>query len=109
MKKIYQSDGIKGLYRGFNISVAGIFVYRAFYFGGYDSGKYFIWGDESAQKKATFLARFLFAQIITSSSETLAYPLDTIRRRLMMQSGEKKIMFTGTGDCAKKIMTNEGI
>lgn len=28
-----------GLYRGFNISVAGIFVYRAFYFGGYDAGK----------------------------------------------------------------------
>ncbi|CAF4363954.1 unnamed protein product, partial [Rotaria sordida] len=28
-----------GLYRGFAISVAGIFVYRAFYFGGYDAGK----------------------------------------------------------------------
>ncbi|CAF5099316.1 unnamed protein product, partial [Rotaria sp. Silwood1] len=26
-----------GLYRGFAISVAGIFVYRAFYFGGYDA------------------------------------------------------------------------
>ncbi|CAF5164571.1 unnamed protein product, partial [Rotaria sp. Silwood1] len=25
------------LYRGFAISVAGIFVYRAFYFGGYDA------------------------------------------------------------------------
>lgn len=28
-----------GLYRGFAISVAGIFVYRAFYFGGYDAGR----------------------------------------------------------------------
>jgi len=29
-----------GLYRGFAISVAGIFVYRAFYFGGYDAGRF---------------------------------------------------------------------
>ena len=55
MAKIYKADGIQGkfkskekllmmnfssgLYRGFAISVAGIFVYRAFYFGGYDAGK----------------------------------------------------------------------
>ena len=32
--KIYRTDGLLGLYRGFGISVAGIFVYRAFYFGG---------------------------------------------------------------------------
>jgi solute carrier family 25 (mitochondrial adenine nucleotide translocator), member 4/5/6/31 len=33
-KKTYASDGFPGLYRGFGISVLGIFVYRAFYFGG---------------------------------------------------------------------------
>lgn len=32
--KIYRTDGLLGLYRGFGISVAGIFIYRAFYFGG---------------------------------------------------------------------------
>ena len=35
------SGSFLGLYRGFAISVAGIFVYRAFYFGGYDAGKTF--------------------------------------------------------------------
>jgi len=35
--KIYQSDGIVGLYRGFNISVIGIIVYRACYFGFFDT------------------------------------------------------------------------
>jgi solute carrier family 25 (adenine nucleotide translocator) protein 4/5/6/31 len=39
-------------------------------------------------KHAPLFARFLFAQAITSTSETLAYPLDTIRRRLMMESGK---------------------
>lgn len=37
--KIYKKDGILGLYRGFGISVVGIFIYRSLYFGCYDSGK----------------------------------------------------------------------
>jgi len=40
-----QKDGIPGLYNGFSVSVVGIFTYRAFYFGGYDAGKSFIWGS----------------------------------------------------------------
>lgn len=38
-KKTLQSDGIAGLYRGFNVSLAGIIVYRGLYFGMYDSLK----------------------------------------------------------------------
>jgi solute carrier family 25 (adenine nucleotide translocator) protein 4/5/6/31 len=104
--KIYRADGIQGLYRGFAISVAGIFVYRAFYFGGYDAGKKFMFGDDP---NPSILYRFLFAQFITSSSEFLAYPLDTIRRRLMMQSGRGDIIYRGTVDCARKIAVNEGL
>ena len=44
--KITKSDGIQGLYRGFGISVSGIFVYRAFYFGGYDAGKKMVFKDQ---------------------------------------------------------------
>ena len=32
-KKIVASDGVKGLYRGFNSSIQGIIIYRACYFG----------------------------------------------------------------------------
>jgi solute carrier family 25 (adenine nucleotide translocator) protein 4/5/6/31 len=39
IRKIMKIDGIGGLYQGFGVSVLGIFIYRAFYFGGYDSGK----------------------------------------------------------------------
>merc|ERR1719197_2422084 len=38
-KKIIASDGISGLYRGFVISCAGIFIYRGLYFGLYDTLK----------------------------------------------------------------------
>uniref|UniRef100_A0A8D2GNB8 ADP/ATP translocase n=1 Tax=Urocitellus parryii TaxID=9999 RepID=A0A8D2GNB8_UROPR len=36
--KIYKSDGIKGLYQGFNVSVKGIVIYCSAYFGIYDTG-----------------------------------------------------------------------
>jgi solute carrier family 25 (adenine nucleotide translocator) protein 4/5/6/31 len=105
VKKIFKSDGIVGLYRGFGISVAGIFVYRAFYFGGYDAAKIFIFGEKKDQ---SLFFRYLIAQFITTTSEILSYPLDTIRRRLMMQSGQQTMQYAGTVDCAKKIWTQEG-
>jgi len=66
--KIFKKDGIRGLYQGFAISVLGIFTYRAFYFGGYDAGKSFIWGSEQEQRNSPIWIRFLFAQFITSTS-----------------------------------------
>jgi solute carrier family 25 (adenine nucleotide translocator) protein 4/5/6/31 len=39
VNKIYKSDGVKGLYRGFGLSIAGIIVYRVAYFGLFDGGK----------------------------------------------------------------------
>lgn len=109
--KIFKKEGLYGLYRGFGVSVLGIFTYRAFYFGGYDSGKTFIWGSEEKAKQAPFLYKFLFAQFVTSTSETLAYPLDTIRRRLMMVSGQKQEqrLYNGTIDCGVKILQTEGV
>ena len=38
-KKTWKSDGLVGLYRGFNIAWVGIVVYRGLYFGLYDSLK----------------------------------------------------------------------
>ena len=42
--KISKSDGIRGLYQGFSVSVQGIIIYRAAYFGVYDTAK----GESSA-------------------------------------------------------------
>lgn len=38
-RKTLRSDGVAGLYRGFNVSCVGIIVYRGLYFGMYDSLK----------------------------------------------------------------------
>jgi solute carrier family 25 (adenine nucleotide translocator) protein 4/5/6/31 len=100
-----KSDGVYGLYRGFGISVIGIIFYRAAYFGTYDTGKVLLFKDP---KKANFFAMWAFAQAVTVVSGVISYPLDTIRRRLMMQSGRADILYTGTVDCFKKILKNEG-
>ncbi|WP_187788011.1 MC/SLC25 family protein, partial [Salmonella sp. S146_54837] len=39
LSSIYKSDGMIGLYRGFTVSVQGIIIYRAAYFGFYDTAK----------------------------------------------------------------------
>jgi len=103
LTKINKSDGFMGLYRGFGVSVLGIIVYRACYFGGYDTAKKSIF-----TKDTHVLMKFVTAQIITGISGLISYPLDTIRRRLMMQSGRKDVMYTGTFDCFNKILANEG-
>jgi solute carrier family 25 (adenine nucleotide translocator) protein 4/5/6/31 len=105
LSKVYKSDGAKGLYQGFGISVLGIIAYRACYFGGYDTLKRVFFSDG---KNNSILLKFLMAQCVTALSGLLSYPLDTVRRRLMMQSGRKDVMYTGTLDCFRKIAQNEG-
>ena len=97
--KNFQKDGIQGLYRGFGISVVGIIAYRASYFGLFDTGKAILLGE-----KANLLATFMLGQVVTVSAGIISYPLDTVRRRLMMTSGAKEKLYNGTLDCFAKIM-----
>jgi solute carrier family 25 (adenine nucleotide translocator) protein 4/5/6/31 len=107
LKKVTISDGPIGLYRGFGISVIGIIAYRASYFGMFDTGKVMLFEDI---KKANFFAMWAFAQVVTVSAGIVSYPLDTVRRRLMMTSGQKGAdrMYNGTMDCFAKIYRDEG-
>ncbi len=81
MTKIFGKDGAIGLYRGFGISVVGIIFYRAAYFGIFDTGKPFLFPDA---RKASILKMWAFAQTVTVGASFISYPLDTVRRRLMM-------------------------
>jgi len=47
--KVYKSDGIKGLYRGFFAGFFGIFMYRGFYFGLYDTGKVLVMKEDASR------------------------------------------------------------
>ncbi|XP_028599653.1 ADP/ATP translocase 4 [Podarcis muralis] len=103
--KIAKKDGITGLYQGFGVSVQGIIVYRASYFGCYDTIK----GMLPNPKETPFVVSFAIAQAVTVFSGILSYPFDTVRRRMMMQSGEAERQYKGTIDCFFKIYNQEGL
>jgi solute carrier family 25 (adenine nucleotide translocator) protein 4/5/6/31 len=103
--KIAKHDGPIGLYRGFFVSVQGIIIYRAAYFGCFDTIKALVTKDP---KNLNFFLTWAIAQVVTVCSGILSYPWDTIRRRMMMQSGRKDILYKNTWDCTVKIVRNEG-
>lgn len=102
--KIVKSDGPIGLYRGFFVSVQGIIIYRAAYFGMFDTAKMVFAGEG----KLNFFAAWAIAQVVTVGSGILSYPWDTVRRRMMMQSGRTDVLYKNTWDCTVKIVKNEG-
>jgi len=102
-RKTMASDGIAGLYRGFVVSVVGIVVYRGCYFGFYDSLKPLM-----GPFADNFFASFALGWAVTIAAGLASYPLDTIRRRMMMTSGEA-VKYTSSIQCAAVIMKKEGV
>lgn len=103
-KKTLASDGIAGLYRGFTISCVGIIVYRGLYFGMYDSIKPVLLTGDMADN---FLASFLLGWGITIGAGLASYPIDTVRRRMMMTSGQA-VKYKSSIDCFQQVLKNEG-
>ncbi|XP_048430805.1 ADP,ATP carrier protein 1, mitochondrial-like [Pyrus x bretschneideri] len=140
-KKTLKSDGVAGLYRGFNISCVGIIVYRGLYFGMYDSLKpviltgklqvsgllvyqvifplsiytnlwglshiFFVFFFFFGKFQDSFFASFGLGWVITNGAGLASYPIDTVRRRMMMTSGEA-VKYKSSLDAFSQILKNEG-
>jgi len=104
-RKTLASDGVAGLYRGFVISCVGIVVYRGLYFGMYDSLKPVLL---TGSMKDSFLGSFALGWSITIGAGLASYPIDTIRRRMMMTSGEA-VKYRSSMHCASEIIKKEGV
>jgi len=103
-RQTLKTDGIAGLYRGFNISCVGIIVYRGLYFGMYDSLKPVVL---TGKMKDNFLASFLLGWGITIGAGLASYPIDTVRRRMMMTSGEA-VKYKSSMHAFTEIVKKEG-
>merc|ERR1711920_477566 len=101
-RQTLKSDGIGGLYRGFVISCVGIFIYRGMYFGLYDTLKPMLIGEGGS----AFMSFFL-GWVVTIVSGLMSYPIDTIRRRMMMTSGAA-VKYKSSLDCGVQVIRNEG-
>jgi len=100
--KTLKSDGIQGLYRGFTISAVGIFIYRGMYFGMFDTLKPILVGDGGSVGLS-----FLLGWAVTVTAGLMSYPIDTVRRRMMMTSGGG-VKYKGSIDCFTTVVKNEG-
>jgi len=104
------AQGPIALYNGFGPSVAGIIAYRGAQFGLNDT----IMSFNPYAKDFGFVAvvsKFVVAQIAVTASGLVAYPFDTVRRRLQMESDRPIAdrMYKGTIDCGAKILKTEGM
>ncbi|MES1907458.1 MAG: hypothetical protein MHM6MM_000570 [Cercozoa sp. M6MM] len=101
LKKSVKSDGPLALYRGFMISCFGIIVYRGLYFGLNDT-------VNDIAKSDNFWVKFSIAYSVTVVAGLASYPIDTVRRRMMMTvGGEKK--YKNSLHAFGKIATEEGV
>merc|ERR1711988_582862 len=101
--------GFFSLYNGYGPSVAGIIAYRGAQFGLNDT----IMAFNPYAKESGVIAicsKFIVAQIAVTASGLVAYPFDTVRRRLQMESDKPVAdrMYKGTIDCGVKILKTEG-
>jgi len=103
-KKTLATDGIQGLYRGFVVSCVGIIVYRGLYFGMFDT----VIPSLPKNLRENFFAKFMIGWAITIVAGLASYPLDTVRRRMMMTSGEA-VKYRSSMHCMSSIVSKEGV
>jgi solute carrier family 25 (adenine nucleotide translocator) protein 4/5/6/31 len=108
--KTMNQGGFFSMYAGFGVSVVGIVAYRGPYFGVFDTLKAL--NPYKKDKGIIGLAsKFAIAQFTAIIAGFISYPFDTVRRRLQMQAEKPKDqwLYSGTLDCALKIVKDEGI
>ncbi|KAG0030086.1 hypothetical protein BGZ81_003083 [Podila clonocystis] len=102
--KTLASDGLFGLYNGYAATACGICAYRCFFFIFYDTVK----SKMPASLQGSFLATFLLSIMTTNLAGLVSYPFDTVRRRMMMNSGEA-VQYKSMVDAFRQIIQKEGV
>lgn len=98
--KIGPQAGFGGLYKGFVPGLAGAFLYRGFSFAFYEETLSLqdpLWKKMAAGIGASCLASFI------------AYPLDTVKYRMIMQSGLEFPNYENSWHCVRRIFFREGL
>jgi len=102
LMKSVKAEGIRGCYKGYVISSIGMFIYRGSWFGLYDFAK------QNGPKSDNFFVRFVVANIVTTAANLLVYPIDTVRRKMQIQTGKKVKDYSSSFNCVLKTFKNDG-
>lgn len=120
-RSILRTDGITGLYKGYGITLGATIVYRLLHLGGYDALKMEVLSRKQQRHydlqslgklpELTWTERFLVAEFVTLTAGTICYPLDSVRRRMMMQAGlpPDKLLYRNSLQCFQRVWAQEGL
>ncbi|CAJ2661254.1 unnamed protein product [Trifolium pratense] len=106
-KSIWKNEGIRGIYRGFGITVLRDAPAHAFYFGTYEylREKLHPGCRENCQESVSTM--FIAGGLAGISSWIFNYPTDVIKTRLQAQTSSS-MKYKGILDCTLKIIKEEG-
>jgi len=108
--KTVRAGGITGLYRGWSVTVAGAFVYRAGQLGCF--GQIQAMNPYKDDKGPVgMFAAFVAATMGRTVVMPFNYPFDTVRRRMMLESEKAPAdrIYKGSVDCFMKVLQKEGL
>lgn len=115
--------------RGYTAGVSCYFLYRGCYFGFYEYIKKILVDNSNqinillrfsiaevknlALSSSRFISNqfriFLDLQAVSITSQSVAYPFDTVRRRMMMQNAQGESLYKNTLHCWRRIYRSEGL
>jgi len=110
-----RANGVTSLFQGYSVALASVSLYRMIHLGGYDWIKTQLYVKHGFPPNRTdssalpFWERFTAAQFVSMAASTLHYPLDSVRRRLMMQSDKKERQYKNARHCFVQIYRDEGV
>ncbi|CAI2356371.1 unnamed protein product [Caenorhabditis sp. 36 PRJEB53466] len=105
LKKIRASEGATSWFKGLSSAMQFVISSRAIFFGIFDSLRTSVEDPQTLN----FAACWAIAQVSIVASGMICYPLDTVRRSMMMQSGKKVKQYQNTKDCWKTLYNKEGV
>lgn len=113
-RKVIQSDGIRGLYRGFGLSVMTYSPSSAVWWASYGSSQRVIWRflghgtgiDEAVPSQSKIvLVQATGGLIAGATASCITTPLDTIKTRLQVMGHDKR---PSTTQVVKKLISEDG-
>eukprot|EP01060_Flectonema_neradi_P012349 TRINITY_DN19197_c0_g1_i1.p1 TRINITY_DN19197_c0_g1~~TRINITY_DN19197_c0_g1_i1.p1 ORF type:complete len:310 (+),score=39.22 TRINITY_DN19197_c0_g1_i1:43-930(+) len=101
-KSLRHTGVTSGFYAGFWITCPSIILGKGVYLGLFETVR-------SVRPSMTLMESWISAQLIVLISSFITFPLDTAKRRLMLQSGSRDVMYNNARGCIRKVVNTEGV
>jgi len=99
LSRTVRRSGIRSIFSGFGVSLAGILVYRV----AFGTVMGLVFPSEGAT------AQYVVAMSSVAVAGVVAYPFDTVRKRLIVGAGAKEPAYSGAVDCFVQTARREGL